>query len=180
MGRDYLKFEDNIAACVVSVLANGGLSVPTASIQYSASSVTATTPRVAVRVSDVARVDDHMAFAVGAWQHDHYSAAIDVEVVTRRTAGQDHDGDVAKVRQRFDIAGQYFAAASTFYQFLDFDERGSARAVDDQQREDSTVIAFACRFAIESNAIGNFDVRTTSDGGTRTTPDGDTRMTASL
>ena len=114
MGRDYLKFEDNIAACVVSVLANGGLAVATAAIQYSGSTVTATTPRVAVRVSDIARVDDHLTQAIGAWHHDFYSAGVEVEVVTRRTAGQDHDLEVAKIRQLFDIAGQYFANSSTF------------------------------------------------------------------
>lgn len=179
--RDYLKFEDNIAASVTYVLANGALSVPTASILGPFSSVTATTPRVHIRCADVARVDDHLGFAVGAWQHDYYRASIEVEIVTRRTDGaQDHDDAVADVRRLFDISGQYFVGSSTFYQFLDFEERGSARQVDTDQREDATVLNFATRFAIIPNAIGTFDVRTTSDGGTRTTADGDTRMTASL
>lgn len=180
MIREYLKFEDKIGAAVVSALAGAGLAVPTAAIGFWRDSITATTPRIAVRISGVERVDDHMSMAVGVWNHDLYAAQIEVETTTRRIAGQDHDGDVAKIRQAFAIPSQSFSASSTYYQFLDFEERGSSRAVDAEQREDSTAIFVRTLFAIERTAFGIFDTRTTSDGTTRTTSDGNTRHAVSL
>ena len=138
--------ERNWLAAVVSVLSSGNVGVATAAIQYGLSSVTATTPRIAVRAVNQSRNSVQQAVSR---EYNHFSMDIECEVTTRRTdASQDHGAIVAAARWQFENAAQRLVAPTvTYYQLLEAWPVGSNRIIDAEQREDSTVLNYRLTYA---------------------------------
>lgn len=151
----YLRFEENWIPAVITVLANGGTSVPTANLQFALSSVTAGTPRIAVRALNTSRASEHMNLLGVTAFHDHFALDLETEITTRRTdTSQDHGATVARVRQLYSYESQKFVSpALTWYQLLEIRETGSARTVDSDQREDTTLLSHRIEFAVPASSV---------------------------
>lgn len=140
--------ERNWISAVVSVLAAGNVGVATAAIQYGLSSVTATTPRVAVRAVNQAR--ESVQQAVDR-DYNHHSLDVEIEVTTRRTdATQDHSAIVGMVRRLMSFEARTLVSpVVTYYQLLEAWPVGGSRSVDADQREDSTTLNYRLTYAFQ-------------------------------
>ena len=151
----YLRFEENWLPAVITVLANGGTGVPTANLQFALSSVTAGTPRIAVRALNVTRASEHMNKLGATYFHDHFALDLETEITTRRTdTAQDHGTTVARVRQLYSYESRKFVPpALTWYQLLEIRETGSARTTTADQREDETLLTHRLEFAVPAASV---------------------------
>lgn len=145
--------EGNWCASVLTVLASGGTSVPTANIQIAQSITLSRSPRIEVEVEEVGRASDQMANANGQWYYSHRFATIRTDLVTNRVAATAQDHGTARGRIRYLMsreAQKLVAPAVTWYTVLDVEEVGSNVYVRDPEgdREDVTSFRFRIEYGI--------------------------------
>jgi len=91
--------EGNWVASVLTVLQNGGTTVPTANILPAQSVSFATTPRIEIEVEEVGRASAQMAYANGEWYYSHRFATIRADIITQRTGDRE---DTTSLRFRIE------------------------------------------------------------------------------
>lgn len=150
--------EGNWVTSVLTVLQNGGTTVPTANILPAQSVSFATTPRIEIEVEEVGRASAQMAYANGEWYYSHRFATIRADIITQRTATtpQNHGTIRGRVRYLFAREAQKFVSpAVTWYTTLDVTETGSGVSVRDPDgdREDTTSLRFRIEYGILPSVV---------------------------
>ena len=150
--------EGNWVSTVLTVLQNGGTTVPTANILPAQSVSFATSPRLEIEVEEVGRASAQMAYANGEWYYSHRFATVRVDVITQRTATtpQNHGIIRGRVRYLFSREAQKFVSpAVTWYTTLDVQETGSGVSVRDPEgdREDTTSLRFRFEYGILPSVV---------------------------
>lgn len=151
--------EQNWAAAVLTVLQNGGTSVPTTHIQISQSVTISRSPRIEVEVEADERASDQMGQITGGeWFYSHRACTVVSRIITNRTAvtPQNHGQIRARVRWLFSREAQKLVSpAVTAYQTLDVLELGSNVFVRDPEndREDVTELRHRIEYGILPSTV---------------------------
>lgn len=139
---------------MVAAIRTNSTVVPTASVQGAASSVTATTPRISVRVNSCSLKDEHAALTGTTRFLGHWIADTAVLLTTQRYSGQDHAGALSEIRWVFENASRALVSpVLTAYQLLEAWPVGSENFAVEEQREDETELRFRLTFAINADAV---------------------------
>lgn len=150
------NFEDNWSATTLTVCAAGNVGVPTASLMFPRSSVTATTPRIEFSGANFSRASDQMAYSptLGQWFYNHYSGEIQSAIYTDRVDGENHNRIVGRVRYLYSIEAQKFVSpAVSYYELMNIIETEPEINTVGDDREDVTILKHRIDFAILPIAI---------------------------
>ena len=150
--------EGNWVASVLTVLQNGGTTVPTANILPAQSVSFATSPRIEIAVEEVGRASDQMAYANGEWYYSHRFLTLRTDVITQRTAVSPQNHGTIRGRVRYLLsreAQKLISPAVTWYTTLDITETGSGVSVRDPDgdREDTTSLRFRIEYGILPSVV---------------------------
>lgn len=150
--------EGNWVQSVLTVLQNGGTTVPTANILSAQSVSFATSPRIEIEVEEVGRASDQMAYANGEWYYSHRFLTLKTDVVTQRTSVTPQNHGTIRGRVRYLLsreAQKLISPAVTWYTTLDVMEMGSTVSVRDPEgdREDITTFRHRIEYGILPSVV---------------------------
>lgn len=132
------QVQQYLAAAVESVLASGQSYVAAANIQKNRDTTTSTVPRYEVEVANVARASDQMmSVTTYGWVYSHFSADVNVSLVTERGSATNHAAAVARTRYLFSQEAQTMVSpVVTVFEVLRLEQSAEAQDVNEEARED--------------------------------------------